>query len=295
MPLTFWTFLVGTLALTGIPVFSGFWSKDEILAEAYHLGLGEQLPIAMFVWVCGTIAAFFTAFYMARQIFMVFTGPPRTEGARHAPESGPSMVYPLIVLAGFATVLGFIGVHEGFPLLGPMLGNPLHHFEGLLSFGYKELHAIPFDPVPMVISVVVALSGWTVGWLVYGRGAERADGRDPLERLGIIWRVLHNKYYVDELYGFTVVPLTIAFAKLNALVDTKVVDGIVNLVGLSGKLFGDLNGWVDKHLVDGTVNMVGILNMELSRGLRWVQTGRVQQYALVLFVSLVALIGAFVF
>jgi NADH-quinone oxidoreductase subunit L len=249
----------------------------------------------MFVWVCGTLGAFFTAFYMARQIFMVFTGAPRTDGARHAPESGPSMVYPLIVLAAFATVLGFIGIHEGFPLLGPMLENPLHHFAGLLSFGYKELPTIPFDPVPMATSVVVALGGWTLGWFVYGRGVERADGRDPLERLGIIWRVLHNKYYVDELYGLTVVPLTVAFARLNALLDAKVVDGLVNLVGVGGRLFGDANGWIDRHLVDGLVNMVGIVNVELARGLRWLQTGRVQQYALVLFVSLVALIGAFVF
>jgi NADH-quinone oxidoreductase subunit L len=295
MPITFWTFLIGTLALTGVPLFSGFWSKDEILAEAFHLGMHEGLPVAGFVWLCGTIAAFFTAFYMARQIFMVFTGAPRTEGARHAPESGPAMVYPLVVLAVFALVAGFVGVHEGFPLLGPMLGNPLHHFAGHLSFGYKEIAAIPFDFAPMLVSVAAAGAGWILGWLLYGRARATSPSRDPLQRLGPVWRLLHNKYYVDELYGHTIVPLTKGFATLNALVDARLIDGVVNAVGRGGRVFGDANGWFDRHVVDGAVNLAGITTQEMARGLRWLQTGRVQQYALVLFVSVLVLLGVFAF
>jgi NADH-quinone oxidoreductase subunit L len=293
MPITFWTFLAGTLALTGVPFFAGFWSKDEILADAFHKA--DSVPIAAFVWAMGTAAAFFTAFYMARQVFLVFFGAPRTDGARHATESGPAMAYPLVVLAVFAVVLGFAGVPESFPVIGPLLGNPLHHLLGALPFEAGEFHALSFNPLPALISVAAALGGWALGWLVYGRRPDAAGAREPLTALGPVWRILHRKYYVDELYSATVVRGAVAFATLNAAVDTYVIDMGVNLVGRAGELFSRVNRWVDTYIVDGAVNLAGMLSTETARGLRALQSGRVQQYVLVVVLSLIALVGAYVF
>jgi NADH-quinone oxidoreductase subunit L len=253
------------------------------------------MPVALFVWVCGTLAAFFTAFYMARQVFMVFGGPPQTDAARHAPESAPVMVYPLAVLAFFAAVLGFVGVHEEFPVLGPALGNPFHHFVGSLPFGHEPFGVVPFSALPALISIGVAVLGWGLGWALYGRSPARSRAADPLRRLGRLWNVVHHKYYVDEIYQATVVRGTVAFSNLNGVLDSRMVDGTVNAVGKGGALFGVVNGWVDTHIVDGLVNLVGVVHMESARGLRWLQSGRVQQYAMILFVSLLALLGAFAF
>jgi len=292
MPHTFWTFLFGTLALTGIPVWAGFWSKDEILAEAFHKGLEGGIAIAAFVWLMGTLAAFTTAFYMARQVFMVFAGPPSSDGARHAPESAPAMVYPLMFLGLCALGLGFAGVHEQFPVLGPLLGNPFHHFTGALTATGAHLEAAAFNWAPMVASVAVAAAGWVLGWWLYGRDPAAARARDPLMRLGGPWRLLHNKYYVDELYGATVVRGAVLFAQANAWFDKTFVDGLVNLAGRAGEVFARLNGWVDTHVVDGSVNLVAMVTGELGRGLRPLQSGRIQQYLLVVFFSLLALVGA---
>ncbi|MGD1994876.1 MAG: NADH-quinone oxidoreductase subunit L, partial [Anaerolineae bacterium] len=118
MPVTGWTFIVGALALTGIFPWAGFWSKDEILADAWatflqggHFGVSSNW--GFFVWLLLTVAAFLTAFYTGRQIFVTFAGKPRTEAAAHAPESVPSMVWPLVILAVFATFLGLAGMPWG--------------------------------------------------------------------------------------------------------------------------------------------------------------------------------------
>lgn len=291
MPITFWTFLLGTFALTGIPLFSGFWSKDEILAAAFYYGFDRGDLLGLLVWLAGTMGAFLTAFYMARQIFLVFFGQPSSEGARHAPESAPRMVYPLVGLAIFAVFLGFVGIHEETPILGPALHNPFHAFLGTLSDGsHDEVHH--FNALPMAISILMVLIGWTLGWLLYGRDPAAARARDPLMRLGGLWTLLHRKYYVDELYQATFIRFSLWFAHLNALVDKYLVDGVVNGVGIGSEVFSRVNGWVDTHIVDGTVNLVGVVNVELSRGLKPLQSGRVQQYLLVVFFCLLFLLGA---
>jgi NADH-quinone oxidoreductase subunit L len=292
MPLTFWTFLLGTLALTGIPPLAGFWSKDEILAEAFHKGLLQGLPIAGLVWLAGTLAAFLTALYMARQVFMVFFGPPQTEGARHAPESSPAMVYPLVVLAFFAVVIGFIGVPAA---LLPMLDNPFHRFVGVLPLHGSHFEAVPFSIAPMLLSILMVALGWALGWRLYGRDPAAARARDPLRRLGGLWTLLHRKYYFDEIYAATVVRFSLYFTQLNALIDSRLVDGLVNLAGRAGIWLGDANGWIDNRVVDGTVNLVGYVTNELAHGFRLIQSGRVQQYLLVVFFGLLVLVGMFLF
>jgi NADH-quinone oxidoreductase subunit L len=155
--------------------------------------------------------------------------------------------------------------------------------------------ALEFNPWPAVISVVLALAGWALGWLLYGRVPERSRAKDPLLRLGPVWTLLNRKYYVDEIYNATVVRFTIWFAGLNALIDQYLVDGLVNFAGVVGNWFSRVNGWIDTYIVDGAVNLVAFVNTEASRALRLLQTGRVQQYLLVVFFGLLFLVGAVVF
>lgn len=307
MPITFWTFLAGTLALAGIPPFAGFWSKDEILAHAFH---HNQI-----IWLAGTLAAFLTAFYMARQVFLVFFGQPRNTEI-HPHESPPSMTRPLIVLALGATLLGLLGVPADMPILGPLLGhNPFHHFIG------EAFEATPFNPQVMGLSILVALSGIALGWFFYGRKPLVAGQTDPLERLGPLWVTLRNKYWIDEIYKATVVrgvillgdllfafdhgvidglvnlagKGTVAFATLNERFDAYVIDGLVNLAGKITVAFSTLNQLFDTYVVDGLVNGVGKVADILGRELRQIQTGKVQNYLLLVLVGVLMLTGLFLY
>ena len=128
---TFIAFLIGGLSLAGFPLITaGFWSKDEILAEAwYHFLHGDpNATLSMVVFIALALGAFLTAFYTWRQITMTFLRKPRTESAASASESSKSMVVPLLILAAFALLLGYAGVSEEFPIIGPILHNPLHQF-----------------------------------------------------------------------------------------------------------------------------------------------------------------------
>jgi len=293
MPVTAATFLAGTLALTGVPVFAGFWSKDEILAEAFAKGVGGQIAIALVVWILGTTAAFITAFYMARQVFMVFAGRPATDGAAHAPESAPAMIYPLAFLALFAVGLGLIGVPADLPILGRLLsGNPFHHYMGGLITG-ETFRAHAFNALPAALSVGAAASGWFAGWLLYGRQPEAARAAEPLAALGTPWRVLHRKYYVDEVYQATAIRGSVLFAGLNAWFDRTVVDGIVNAASWLGERAAAANGWFDVRIVDGLVNLVAYVNGEMARFLRLMQSGRIQRSLLIVFFGLLVLISMF--
>jgi len=304
MKITFWTYIVGTLALAGIPPLAGFWSKDEILADAF--GHGHILA-----WAVGSAAAFLTAFYMGRQIFLVFFGKPRSHHAEHAKETPKTMVYPLIVLAFFAAMLGFVGVPEDFPVLGHLLGNPFHAFVGE---AYAPGHV---NWLVMGLSILLASGGLGLGYLLYGRTPLVAGQPDPLARLGPVYNLLKNKYYCDEIYHLIFIrPVTwlgdvMAVVDRNGLdwvvntvgrstaafgtalwrfVDVPIIDGAVNLVGRSGDVFSRLWGWFDNAIIDGAVNAVGAATSWLGRELRSMQTGRVQNYLLIASVNVVVLV-----
>ena len=168
MPVTFWTFLIGGFALSGFPlVTAGFWSKDEILADAF----------AHDHWVVfGTLAlaALLTAFYTMRQITLTFLGKPRTQAAKHAHETPWTMTLPLVILAIFAIAAGWIGIPEDF--LGLELPpNLFHEFVGETLAEHPK--APTFSIVPLLVSVVVALGGLYGGWLVY-RNVRAGDEDD---------------------------------------------------------------------------------------------------------------------
>jgi NADH-quinone oxidoreductase subunit L len=307
MPLTFIAFLAGGLALAGVPLITaGFWSKDEILAEDWYAitqgHVGELLPILVFA--CLVIAAFFTAFYTWRQISMTFLGKPRTESANSASESSKPMVIPLLILAVFAIGLGYVGVHEDFPVLGPLLGgNPFHHFIGGFAetLGVEAI-TIPFSWMPVLFSTVLALGGIFLGWWIYGRagkGWQTHDQLDPLEAgmrkvgLGGLYNAMRNKFYFDELYNIIFVRFSLWLARSSAWFDRTVIDGVVNGVGRFGYWLANVSSRIDSRFIDGIVNGLGSLANKAGSALRLVQTGQGQTYLLVALLTVLLLLALF--
>lgn len=287
MPLTFWTFLIGALALAGIPPLSGFWSKDEILAEAF---LHNQI-----IWVTLTLAAFLTALYMARQISLAFLGQPRKPEV-HPHESPRVMTLPLVFLATVTLLLGLAGVPEDMPVLGPLLGgNLFHRFVGENFVLFEiESEAGRFQPLVAVISIAVATFGLYLGWFLYGRKPLALGQPDPLAKLGPVWTFLQNKWYIDEIYGTLIVRPVIRLADILLSFDLRVVDGLVNFTGKFTAAFAELNRLFDVYVIDGAVNGVGRVGNILGQELRLIQTGRVQNYMLLVLISLLMLAGLFI-
>ncbi|MGQ9552936.1 MAG: NADH-quinone oxidoreductase subunit L [Anaerolineae bacterium] len=291
MPVTFWTFLAGTLALAGIFPWAGFWSKDEILSEAMHSG-------RWLVYLTLSLSAFLTAFYMGRQLSLTFLGQPRSHEAEEAHPVSWLMSGPLVVLAVFATFLGLAGVPESFPILGPLLGhNPFHRYiaEMLVLTG-EHAEAPPVNWAVMGISLLLGLGGLALGWLVYGRNPLRAGQPDPLRiALGPAYPWLENRYYIDQFYNATVIRASLWLSQVFADFDGRwVIDPFVNLVGRAGVTLSNFLDRLDFGLVDGAVNGVGELVRSVGRGLRQVQTGLVQDYLLVIVTTVLLLLAIFV-
>ncbi len=287
MPRTALPFLAGGLALSGFPLFTaGFWSKDEILAQAYELSPAVFWTLA--------VAAGLTAFYTARQLCLTFLGEPRTEAAKHAPESVPSMTTPLAILAVFAIILGWAGIPEHFPVIGGIIPNWVHHFVGSTIAGGHAEHAAKvaghlseaaeagFVWQPLVMSIVFALGGLTLGWLVYGRKPMVAGEMDRVEAamrkvgFGWLYEAMRDQFYFDEIYQAIVVRPSIWLADVFDTFDYGreegkhgVVDGVVVLAGKIGRAMSDISGWLDANIVDGLVNLVGRFGKALSLVSGW--------------------------
>ena len=188
MPVTFWTFMVGTLALAGVPPFSGFYSKDGILAQAAQ----HSLPL----FVVGAVVAALTTFYMFRLVFVAFLGKSRSEAAGHAHESPPVMVWPLRILAFFSVVGGLIGIEE---LYGTQLAT--EHTEHAVSFGQQLIGPFIHAPLAVGVGLLAVVIGYAAAYALYAKAA-----KDPLpEKLGALSRAMRNRFYFDELYQATVI------------------------------------------------------------------------------------------
>jgi NADH-quinone oxidoreductase subunit L len=225
MPLTFIAFVAGGVALAGLPGTSGFFSKDEILAQAWF-GQGGS-PI---LYGVGVLGAVLTAFYTTRLIVLIFFGPSRLdpEVESHAHESPPVMTVPLMILAVLALVGGFIGVPAvlgGSNRFGHFLEPVFHHGHG--HAGHAD-HSL--ELMLMGLSVVLVFCAILTAWLIYKDGVERARGL--ADRMRSIHTLLFNKYWVDELYGFLVVKHLLFWCRFLAfLFDAWIVDGLVNASG----------------------------------------------------------------
>lgn len=272
MPVTFWTFLFGTLALSGIFPFAGFWSKDQILTKA----LENNVPI----FILGLLGAFLTAFYMFRMVFVAFYGEPRDHSV-HVHESPRVMTWPLIVLAVFSLIIGWLGI--------PFLGNQFGSFLGG-ALGAKEALESPAlltDIVMMFISTIVALSGIYVAYRLYGVKAVATADDDPLRKLGPVYTALEHKLYFDEIYNATIVRGTMAISESCRLFDVYVIDGLVNAVGKITVVFSTVSRWFDENIVDGLVNFSGWITGRVGGLLRYLQTGQIQGYMMLVLIGMV--------
>jgi NADH-quinone oxidoreductase subunit L len=265
------------LALAGVPPFAGFWSKDEILADAFSEGF-------TFIYVLLTLAAFLTAFYMGRQIWMVFFGEPRHEAAVHAEESPRVITVPLMILA-FLSILGGALNLPGVHTLTAWLEHTI------------EVHAGEFVWSVAIISTLLALVAIYVSWLIYGRNPLRAGETDPLKRrLGAVFTALENKWYVDELYHAVIVTPYDRFSQFLAdVVDWRfwhdwfhetVIAGTYNWLSNIA-----LNRYADQRGIDAVANDLGSITQWLAATLRKIQNGFVRSYALSVLLGVVLIIG----
>jgi NADH-quinone oxidoreductase subunit L len=287
MPITFWTFLIGGFALSGFPlVTAGFWSKDEIFADAFAHG---QWPVLIAL----ALAAFLTAFYTMRQITLTFFGKPRTEAAAHAHETPWTMTTPLVILAFFAVVFGWTGIPHDF--LGLHIW-PSNFFHGVAYAIPNAPKAPEFSWIPLLLSLVVALGGLGLGWLVYKDF--KAGDEDPLKKfLGAYYKTLQNKYYFDEFYDKALVKPAYWFSETFSYLwmDKKVIDGTLH--GVSRASFAI--GIFFRDTIDRFINWAGD---KVADGTQWagsnlkiIQTGKIQQYMLIALVMVFAAVAYFVF
>jgi NADH-quinone oxidoreductase subunit L len=268
MPTTFKTFLIGSAALAGIFPLAGFWSKDEILVGASH-----DYPIFLAV---GLIGAFMTAAYMTRACYLIFWGEYRGEGHPH--EAPPSMLWPLRILAVGSVGAGWLS-----------MGTVVHLFPQWVAFevpGVGEVIQEHAFSVPLALAgTAVAVIGIGVAFGYYFRnlGPHGLTQRSGAARAG--YRFLEEKYFLDRIYIDGVIR-TIQYPLAKGLYwfDQHVIDGFVNGVAfVSTKLAHFVYDVIDQKVVDGVVNGAGFTAEESGSILRYIQTGRVQQYAAVLF------------
>ena len=245
MPVTFWTFIIGTLALSGVPPLSGFYSKDSILAQALHQN--NYLLFAVGVFVAGL-----TTFYMFRLFFVAFLGEARTEKAKHAHESPAVMSLPLVVLAVFALIGGYIGITN---IYGSQFGPEAEN----LSVAQQALEPL-HNLFPMLLGIGAVAVGLFAAFKLYSKAET-----DPLPaKLGGLAAAMKNKFYFDEIYEATFIRAHDFIAAVMDVIDRWLVEGFC--IGL----------------VRGGTDFTG-------RALRLVQTGNLQTYAL-LFVLGVAVV-----
>jgi len=272
---TFIPYAIGMLALCGFPLFfSGFWSKDGILAAAQHWSVAKT-PFYMLVF-----GALLTAFYMTRQVSYVFFGNWRGHGEPH--ESPSVMLMPLAILAFFAIFLGAIGT-PGWPWFRAFLEGHAARFD-LAGFREPGLLAL------MATSSVVVLLGLIVAWWIYGDKRTRAEDPDALERvLPTIWTLLEGKFYIDELYGVTVIAFYAWWARVADWLDRRVWGGIVASLAWLFREGAQLSRLFDANWVDGGFDK-GCEELANSGGLMSrIESGRVQIYLRLLALAVVLL------
>ena len=279
MPITFWTFLIGGFALSGFPlVTAGFWSKDEILADAWAHG-------HLVVFITLAVAAFMTAFYTMRQITLTFLGEPRTKEAEHAQETPWTMTVPLMLLSIFAIGYGWVGIPEHFPVIGGLVPNWFHDFVG------HTLAHVPETPefswVPLLTSLGVALGGLFFGWLYYRN--VKSVNEDIFQ---IHW--LKNKWYFDEAYDFLFVKPAYWLAEtvIYKGMDKGVIDGILHSFGTVTQWLGDkIRTYIDLKGINWFGDVIGYGTKDIGKGMTPMQTGRIQQYLMAAMLALI-LVGA---
>jgi NADH-quinone oxidoreductase subunit L len=313
IPITHWTMFIATFAISGIPPFAGFFSKDEILWQAWSSEGGAY----RLLWFIGFITALMTAFYMFRLTFLTFHGKPRMshEVENHIHESPKSMTGPLVVLAICAVCAGWLGWPHSLggsdhfaKFLAPVFAGESAVFQeegkaAQLAAGKKEEeHTTPIEYGLMFLSVGAGIVGWGMAWRAY-----RDAGKGYVEPIAAaappVYTTLLNKYYVDEAYDYAITGRrkvgdvrlgVMGLGEASSWFDSHVIDGTVNAVGGTTRLTGTISSWWDKWMIDGVlVNGPAILSRMLSYPARLLQWGLVQWYALVMVAGLVGFVAYF--
>ncbi len=246
MGITFWVYLIAALAISGVAPLAGFFSKDEIISAARLVN-----PAVFFILI---FTAFLTAFYMGRQVFIVFFGAPRTRAAERATESPAVVTVPLIVLALLSMVGGALNL--------PGVESLAHWLEPV----FQTVLVAPFSLPLAAFSFALALLGLFVAWLFYGKRSAFVKGRDPLAvRLGVLFQDMNAAWGVDQFYQRVIVRSYMATAHALAT-------------------------FFDQGFIDGVVNGTGEFFAVLASGLRRFQTGFVRTYVLGIVLGVVAML-----
>jgi NADH-quinone oxidoreductase subunit L len=282
LPWTYRTMLIGTIAISGVPPLAGFFSKDEILWRAYSNG---HFWIWLFLW----LGAGMTAFYMFRLLFLTFWGQERMDDhtKHHIKESPKNVIYPLAALAVLSVIGGFVG----FPGWTG-LSNKFEHFLEPVLRAPKKVEAVAhyaiLEPFFTVLSVAISLLGIFMAYRFYVVRPGTADR--VTEKIKGFYNLVYHKYYVDELYDATIVNRVKGLGVACFFLDSKLVDGLVNLTASFTRGIASLSRLFDTHIVDGLVNLVGHINIMLNRRFTSFQTGLVQRYALATVFGIVIII-----
>ncbi len=296
MPVTYWTYIFGTLALAGVFPFAGFWSKDEILLDSIKHGVNDGYLSGYLAFGLLLVAAVFTAFYMWRQVSLMFYGKPRHAAAEYASDSANLMTRPLIVLAGLSLLIGLINIPSGFPILGWLLGQ--HQFTSFLEHSVTFAHAGSFNLLLATIAVLLALGAIYAARSVYSDKVLVDLERDPLEldvRTADAFVLSNAKLYWDEFYfKYLIWPYRRAAYWLAERLDWELWHNFAH-----ERLIRDpfnratqlLAEPVDKGFIDRNFDRIGTLARSVSSQMRVIQTGYVRTYALsVLFGTLLVVV-----
>ena len=327
MPITFITMLIATLSISGVPfVFSGFWSKDKILAGVLGRAMEWNSIHHYILFGLALLAACITAFYMFRLIFMTFFGEPRNQEMHNMAHESPwVMTAPLIILAAlsfpFVNTLWFNKEYVK-PPEQHHLHAPQHAYVspdiktgdanfGLAFFGVSEAHAAEEEGgkngekadgtykihkrahnIAMALSIIVAGLGILLSWLFYHR--RRLSAESVATTFRPVYNLFWHKYYFDEFYDGVLVALTVWKSRLFARFDLSFIDGIVNGVGTATRqVFAAFIGFFDNRVVDGIVNRVAEVTWAAGGRIRRIQTGAIQTYLFVVIGGIVLIVLIF--
>jgi len=284
---TYYTMLIATLAIAGIFPFAGFFSKDEILGRAFDR--------FFLLWVVGFITAGLTAFYMFRMLFLTFFGYCRADEhvEKHIHESPWPMTVPLMILAGFSIVGGWIGWPEVIggenrfeKFLDPILKGVLPE-TGEVNIVH---HAVLKELLLMGASLTIAVAGIFLAYQLYC--SKRIVPELVAKKLPRLYQLLLHKYYVDEIYDAAIVDRTKNLGTFLGKFDANVIDGVgVNGAGWLARFGSTLSMWWDKWIIDGLLNFSAKLMQLFSYPVRLLQTGVFSSYAMLILVGLVILLA----
>lgn len=265
MPVTFYTYAIGMMALSGVPLLAGFWSKDEIMHKAH------QWPASEIPYYLVLVGAFLTAFYMTRQMAYVFFGTNRAASnhGHHEPHESPAvMTVPLIVLAVCATLIGFLGTPAW-----PWFESFVQGHEAKFDWD-KLIHALP----TMLTSIVIAGVGIAAGWGYYGRKAIDTSKPDPLQNLlPNAYPALEKRLMIDELYESTVIAWQKAWAQGCDWLEKQVWQGVMLVVSVCSQVLGWANRIIDELVINGGFNASCAKLQESGEKVESVHRGDIQR------------------